>query len=375
MGRSHSPLRWTDDPEGLRRQAASRLIAFVGIPETPRVLALVEQFREEQELRVVFESNHLEGAGPTSLTETRKIAKDALVERRLAPMPSAQRRLVVHRVWASRSMSRASTFRELSKLPSGVLAQRHLPVLTFEGRSRLGLEVLQHVVAIQQAQLRALRFDPKRIQYWAAMQSEEIEAEGRQPPPWPSAWPPRDELPRPRLVDQAFARRLHGVIARGLLDLTDTEGVTPGEYRVDRRGAGPLGAERWFLPPSQILHAMQQWVRRSNELSLQPGADPLHRACWIMHRFTEIHPFPDFNGRVARLLMNLSLTADGLPFPVSLPSGAKWRRRYGEALKAGDRDDLEPLMTLVAKAIVDAFERLEAQLRATGLRGIPKAPA
>lgn len=362
-------LRWIDDAVALRRQAASLVIGSTKLRDTDRIQELTEDFLQEQELRVVFESNHLEGAGPTTLTETRKIAKEALGHRRLTPMSNAERRLVVHRVWATRSMSTQATFRELAKLPPGITADLHLPVLTFEGRSRLGLEVIQHATAVERSLGRAKRFNIKRMRHWL---DQHLQSSTEEVPSWPSGWPPRGRTVRPRVVDQTFVKDLHRGLARGLLDTKETEGVLPGEYRVDRRGAGPLGSERWFLPPGQLEPAMRVWVRRANTLALGTGIDPLFRACWIMHRFTEIHPFPDFNGRVARLLMNLSLAADGLPFPVSFPIGAKWRRRYGEALKAGDRADLEPLMTLVAKAIVDAFERFDGRLRSAGLTGIPK---
>ena len=367
-----APLRWIEDPAALRKRAAALVIGFAGLRNNERTAAITEAFREEQVFRVVFESNHIEGAGATTLTETRKIAARALSPRPLEPTEHARRRFIVHRIWASRTQSRSEAMRQLTALPEGIPIERHLPIVTFEGRTRLGREVIQHAGETQHTLGRAERFGIKRMMLWAQQQRARARHDGRPLVAWPADWPPEDALAIPRLVDQRFVRAIHERIARDLLDPSETEGIPPGQYRIDRRGAGPLGHTRWFLSPEQIEPAMRVWVRRSNQLALSSGVDPLYRACWIMHRFTEIHPFPDFNGRLARLLMNLSLYADGLPFPVSFPVGAKWRRRYADALRAGDRGDIAPLMTLIARAIVDAFERLDAQLRAAGLPGIPQ---
>jgi Fic family protein len=44
-----------------------------------------------------------------------------------------------------------------------------------------------------------------------------------------------------------------------------------------------------------------------------PHPHPVETAAFLHHRFVEIHPFTDGNGRVARLLSNLYLIAKGYP--------------------------------------------------------------
>ena len=231
--RRGSELRWVDDPSALRRRAAALVVGFVELRRNARVREIVEQFHDEQVFRVVFESNHLEGAGPGSLTETRKIAAEALGKRSSVSM-GGERKFVVHRAWASRATKLVDAADMLMR-PDGVPKERHLPVLTFEGRSRLGLEVLLHASQLLFTLARALEFSAKRTRYW--IKQQHTSARGRQSIRWSKDWPPKHTIVKPRLVDQAFVKKAHEQIARGLLDLADTEGVEPGGYRIDRRGA------------------------------------------------------------------------------------------------------------------------------------------
>ncbi len=56
-------------------------------------------------------------------------------------------------------------------------------------------------------------------------------------------------------------------------------------------------------------------------------------AAWLHHAFTQIHPFQDGNGRVARLLASLVLMQSGLPSLVVVP---EMKTRYRKALEAAD---------------------------------------
>ena len=65
------------------------------------------------------------------------------------------------------------------------------------------------------------------------------------------------------------------------------------------------------------------------------------RAAWLHHRFTQIHPYPDGNGRVARALATLLLVKDRL-FPLIIRQTEK--HLYFDALEAADGGDDEPLI-------------------------------
>lgn len=91
-------------------------------------------------------------------------------------------------------------------------------------------------------------------------------------------------------------------------------------------------------------------------------ADPVYpsevKAAWLHHRFTQIHPFQDGNGRVARALASLVFLREGL-FPLVVREVD--RKEYIGALETADDGDLSPLVSFFARRQRDAI------LRALGL--------
>src|SRR5262249_34337252 len=70
-------------------------------------------------------------------------------------------------------------------------------------------------------------------------------------------------------------------------------------------------------------------------------------AAWLHHRFSQIHPFADGNGRVARAIASLVFIKAGW-FPL-IVKREDWAR-YIEALEKADDDDLRPLVALFVEA-------------------------
>jgi hypothetical protein len=66
-------------------------------------------------------------------------------------------------------------------------------------------------------------------------------------------------------------------------------------------------------------------------------------AAWIHHRFTQIHPYQDGNGRVARALASLGFIRAGW-FPVVVTRDD--RARYIDALEVADEGELRSLVSL-----------------------------
>jgi hypothetical protein len=75
-------------------------------------------------------------------------------------------------------------------------------------------------------------------------------------------------------------------------------------------------------------------------------------AAWLHHRFTQIHPFQDGNGRVARVLASLIFIRHNW-FPLVLTRDD--RDDYIRSLEQADSGDLEDLITLFARAQKQAF--------------------
>lgn len=78
---------------------------------------------------------------------------------------------------------------------------------------------------------------------------------------------------------------------------------------------------------------------------------------WFQHRLAWIHPFNDYNGRVARLLTNLLLLNLGLPIITITAETGKERERYVEAMKAADQHDHSKLEELISSALKESLEK------------------
>lgn len=75
-------------------------------------------------------------------------------------------------------------------------------------------------------------------------------------------------------------------------------------------------------------------------------------AAWMQHRIVWIHPFLDYNGRIARLATNLLFLEHGFPL-VEIPAekSGTIRDKYVAAMQAGDHGDLKPLEALLRRAL------------------------
>ena len=87
-------------------------------------------------------------------------------------------------------------------------------------------------------------------------------------------------------------------------------------------------------------------------------AEVISLLAWFQHRFVWIHPFKDYNGRIARLLTNLLLLNLGLPLLSIKAETGKDRGKYIEAMKAADQNNLSKLENLLAKALEENLRKV-----------------
>lgn len=168
-----------------------------------------------------------------------------------------------------------------------------------------------------------------------------------------------------RPLSVSYVKELHAALLRNIHTHT---GVDPSGKLFEKellKGAfktmpsspqKPDGSLHEYCPVEHTESEMDELVRMylAHEDSLVPVEV---EAAWLHHRFTQIHPFSDGNGRVARALASLVLIrANWFPLIIRRDD----RTRYLDALESADAGDLKPLVALIVeserRSLIEASE-------------------
>lgn len=130
----------------------------------------------------------------------------------------------------------------------------------------------------------------------------------------------------------------------------------------------PDGTVHEYCPPVHVDSEMDRLVEQ-HAAHEHDGLPVDVSAAWLHHRFTQIHPFEDGNGRVARAITNIVFVQAGW-FPLVIRNDD--RRTYISALEFADQGDLGPLVQFFgivqrhafveALGLADTVRRDEADL-------------
>lgn len=130
-----------------------------------------------------------------------------------------------------------------------------------------------------------------------------------------------------------------------------------GQYKtLPNNPRRPDGAVHAYCPPERTKEEMESLIQMYREA--EGNHPPEVKSAWLHHRFTQIHPFQDGNGRVARALSSLVFLREGL-FPLVVRDSD--REDYIGALEKADAGDLGPLVSFFA------HRQRDAVLKALGL--------
>ncbi|PTQ77149.1 Fic-DOC domain mobile mystery protein B [Nitrosomonas oligotropha] len=144
---------------------------------------------------------------------------------------------------------------------------------------------------------------------------------------WAAARKKRDVL------DQNFLRQLH---KRMFGDVWRWA----GQYRTSARNIG-VDAYRITMDVHQAIDDACYWIEHKTY-------PPDEIAVRFSHRLVAIHPFPNGNGRISRLIGDLlAQQLEQEPFTwgrANLVDVGETRARYIEALRAADNHDIKPLL-------------------------------
>ena len=180
-----------------------------------------------------------------------------------------------------------------------------------------------------------------------------------------------ESIRRETQLSQHYIRELHQILTRNQPTYTAVDQFgRVFETALDRGGFktqpnNPTRRENGlvheYCPPVQVESELDNLINGYNEFR-QANTDfhSLLVAAWLHHRFTQIHPFQDGNGRVARALLTWHLAKKNyLPVVISRDD----RTQYIEALESADTGDLRPFVLLLVQlersTILDALREPE----------------
>ncbi|MGH7650051.1 MAG: mobile mystery protein B [Gemmatimonadaceae bacterium] len=146
---------------------------------------------------------------------------------------------------------------------------------------------------------------------------------------------------RINVLDPEFLRTLH----RRMFDDT---WEWAGTFR---RSDNNISPHAWHNVPT-LLHDLVENVRAQYEASRKTDADVDAIATRFHHELVRIHPWPNGNGRHARLATDLLCAQWGRPAftwggGANLADGENARVAYIDALRCADRGDFESLVLFV----------------------------
>jgi Fic family protein len=172
-----------------------------------------------------------------------------------------------------------------------------------------------------------------------------------------------DLVEQRRDLSISFIKSLHQLVTeqQDYLEVIDSLGriaqtrLIKGDFKTHpnnpRRADGTVFE---YCPPIHVASEMDRLIELY-ETAEKEQVHPVIIAAWFHHAFTQIHPFQDGNGRMARLLSSLILIKHKL-FPLSIKRTDK--KAYIDALEKADEGQPTDLVTLFASVQKNNIENI-----------------
>ena len=169
-----------------------------------------------------------------------------------------------------------------------------------------------------------------------------------------------EEVKRNQSLTLSYIKEIHATLTKSqdTAEAVDTLGnhiqvrLEKGTWKTrPNNPTRPDGQLHEYCPPILVQDEMDkllQWHEEHGDVA------PEVEAAWLHHRFTQIHPFQDGNGRTARALATLVFLQKGC-FPLVITNES--RKEYFDCLEKADQGDLKPLAAFFARCARDTFMR------------------
>lgn len=154
-----------------------------------------------------------------------------------------------------------------------------------------------------------------------------------------------------RPLGLSYIKEMHSVLTKSQkqTEAVDTLGnhimvpLEKGKWKTHPNNpTRPDGQIHEYCPPISVQDEMDKLIQWHNK-HVNCGVTPEVEAAWLHHRFTQIHPFQDGNGRVGRLILfREALHNDICPFIISDTA----RVEYINAIKLAQGGDETQLLIL-----------------------------
>jgi hypothetical protein len=163
-----------------------------------------------------------------------------------------------------------------------------------------------------------------------------------------------DGVARKRELTKGLLHEIHSILTRHQESTTAVDQfgnrieipLLRGKFKqLQNNPRRPDGSMHEYCPPIQVESEVDRMIELYNSYS---NEDPILVAAWLHHRFTQIHPYQDGNGRVARGIVTMALLRHEL---LPLVIDRDLRREYLDSLEMADTGNLA--------ALVEIFSRLE----------------
>jgi Fic family protein len=132
-----------------------------------------------------------------------------------------------------------------------------------------------------------------------------------------------------------------------------TKQIKLGVYKTSPNHVKTItGETHYYATPEETPAKMQELMIWYTQISKDKDVHPVVIAALFHHKFVEIHPFDDGNGRLARMLMNLILMKNGYP-----PTIIKMedRQNYYSLLSRADVGNSWPFIEYIIRRLMDSL--------------------